>query len=165
MQLPVARMVDPEKLERLSALTVAYVKAQEEIILQQGMPLSPRQVQDAQLAGVQDTARVRILIVDRILAPENEELAEAAAQAQVITHASRAVTMGHGIIIRADRWQDRELILHQLVHVAQCERFGGPEKYVPQYLSDRSTCADFSLGSLEDEARNLARNICAQAEK
>ncbi len=60
-------MVDPEKLQRLSALTVAYVKAQEEMILKQGMPLSPRQVADAKLAGVQDTARVRILIVDRIL--------------------------------------------------------------------------------------------------
>ena len=157
-------MVDPEKLERLLGLTTAYVKEQEELILKQGIPLSPRQVADARLAGVQDTARVRILVVDRILAPENEELAEAARHAQIITTASRAVTMGHGIIIRADRWQDRELILHQLVHVAQCERSGGMENFVAQYLSDRSSCAEFTLGSLEDEARNLAREICAGEE-
>ncbi len=154
-------MVDPEKLARLVGFTTAYVKAQEEVILKQGMPLSSKQVADAKLAGVQDTARVRILLVDRILAPENEELAEAARQAQIITTASRAVTMGHGIMLRANAWPDRELILHQLVHVAQCERCGGLEPYVTQYLQDRGTCADFTLGSMEDEARNLARKICA----
>ncbi len=154
-------MVDPEKLERLVGFTSAYVKAQEELILKQGMPLSSRQVADAQLAGVRDTDGVRILVVDRILPPKNEELAEAARQAQIITSASRAVTTGHGIMLRADSWQDRELILHQLVHAAQCERCGDLETYVTQYLQDRGTCAEFTLGSLEDEARNLARKICS----
>ena len=55
----------------------------------------------------------------------------------------------------------RELLLHQLVHVAQCERSGGLESFVGEYLSDRRTSPDFSVGSLEDEARGLAREICA----
>jgi len=46
------------------------------------------------------------------------------------------------------------------VHVAQCERSGGLEAFVEQYLADRTTCADFTVGSLEDEARGLAREIC-----
>ncbi len=156
-------MIDPEKIERLVGFTTAYVKAQEKLILEQGLPLSLKQVEDAKLAGVRETDRVRILVVDRILPPENEELAEAARQAQIITTTSRAVTMGHGIMLRADSWQDRELILHQLVHVAQCERCGGLETYVTQYLQDRGTCAEFTLGSLEDEARNLARKICTSS--
>jgi len=157
-------MIDPEKLKRLLPLATEWAKAQEDLILQHGSPLAPRQVADAQRAGVQDTSRVRVLVVDRIPAPVDAELAEAARHAQIITEASRAVTIGHGIIIRADRWQDRELVLHQLVHVAQCERSGGLESFVEQYLSDRTTCADFSIGSLEDEARNLARKICATDE-
>ncbi len=104
---------------------------------------------------------MRVLPVDRMPLPGNLELAEAARRAQIITDASAAVTLGHGIMIRADRWRDRELMLHQLVHVAQCERCGGLEAFVEQYLTDRSTCADFTVGSLEDEARNLARQICA----
>lgn len=158
-------MVDPEKLERLSGVTIAYVQAQEELILQQGMPLSARQLEDAKLAGVREPDRVRILVVDRILPPENEELAEAARQAQIITTSSRAVTMGRGITLRADSWQDRELVLHQLVHVAQCERCGGLEPYVSRYLQDRGSCAEFTVGSLEDEARNLAREICSGNKK
>ena len=74
------------------------------------------------------------------------------------------MAIGHGIVIRADAWQSRELLLHQLVHIAQCERSGGLEAFVGEYLSDRRTCADFSLGSLEDEARGLARAICATDE-
>ena len=91
--------------------------------------------------------------------PDDKELADAARLAQIITDSSQAVAIGHGIIIRADSWQNRELLLHQLVHVAQCERSGGLETFVSEYLTDRRDSRDFSLGSLEDEARSLAREI------
>ena len=68
--------------------------------------------------------------------------------------------MGYGIMIRANCWQERELLVHQFVHVAQAERSGGLEAFVTQYLTDRATCAEFTVGSLEDEARKLAREIC-----
>jgi hypothetical protein len=157
-------MIDQEKFERLAPLAHQWVKMQEDLILKYGVPLAPGQLADAQRAGVQDSSRVRILVVDRIPLPDDEELAEAARLAQIITEASRGATMGHGIVIRADSWQNRELLLHLLVHVAQCERSGGLEAFIGEYLCDRRTCADFSLGSLEDEARGLARTICAADE-
>jgi hypothetical protein len=154
-------MPTKEKIEVLSPLAYRWAKSQEEFILKFGVPLARRQLADAQLAGVQDPARVRVLVVDRIPLPENQELAEAARRAQIITAASRVVTVGHGIIIRADSWRDRETLLHGLVHVAQCERSGGLESFVKAYIADRASCADFSVGSLEDEARQLAQRICA----
>jgi hypothetical protein len=157
-------MIDQEKFERLAPLAYPWAKAQEDFILKYGAPLAPAQVTDAQRGGVRDPSRVRVLVVDRIPLPEDEELAEAARRAQIITDASRAVAIGYGIIIRADCWQNRELLLHQLVHVAQCERSGGLERFVGEYLCDRSTCRDFSVGALEDEARGLAREICAADE-
>lgn len=160
-------MIDQEKFERLSPLAYQWAKTQEEIILQHGAPLTPAQIMDAQLVRVQDPARVRVLAVDRISLPEDEELAEAARRAQIMTDACRGIAFGHGIIIRADCWQNRELLLHQLIHVAQCERSGGLESFVGEYLTDRRSSADFSVGSLEDEARGLARQICGadEAEK
>lgn len=157
-------MIDQEKFDRLAPRAVQWAKTQEEFILKHGVPLAPAQITDAQRCGVHDTTRVRVLVVDRIPLPDDEELTEAARRAQIITEASRGVTIGHGIIIRADCWQDRELLLHQLVHVAQCERSGGLDTYLPEYLGDRRTCSDFSLGSFEDEARGLAREICAADE-
>jgi hypothetical protein len=154
-------MIDQEKFERLAPLAYQWAKQQEGYILKHGAALAPHQIADAQRAGVQDPARVRVLVVDRIPLPDDPELAEGARRAQIITDASRGVAVGHGIIIRADSWQNRELLLHQLVHVAQCERSGGLESFVGEYLCDRRSSRDFSVGALEDEARGLAREICA----
>jgi hypothetical protein len=154
-------MIDQEKFDRLAPLAYQWAKQQEAYVLKHGAPLAAPQIADARLAGVADPARVRVLVVDRIPLPDDPELAEAARRAQIITDASRGVAIGYGIIIRADSWQNRELLLHQLVHVAQCERSGGLEAFVAEYLGDRRSSPDFSVGSLEEEARGLAREICA----
>lgn len=154
-------MIDQKDFDRLAPLACKWAKAQENYILKHGAPLGREQVADAQRAGVEDIARVRVLVVDRIPLPEDKELADAARRAQIITDSSRAIAIGHGIIIRADSWQNRELLLHQLVHVAQCERSGDLETFVGEYLTDRRGSRDFSLGSLEDEARSRARELCA----
>jgi hypothetical protein len=154
-------MIEQKDFERLAPLACQWAKNQEAYILKHGVPLAPVQVADARRAGVEDTARVRVLVVDRIPLPEDKELADAARRAQIITDASKAVAIGYGIIIRADSWQNRELLLHQLVHVAQCEQSGGLESFVSEYLTDRRGCRDFTVGSLEDEARSRAREICA----
>ena len=154
-------VIDQQTFEDLLPLAYRWVKAQEEFILEHGAPLSPQHMADARLAGVQDCGSVRVLIVDRIPLPEDGALAEAARRAQISNADTRCVGFGHAIIIRADAWGDRELLLHTLVHIAQCERSGGLEPWIQQYLGDRQNCAEFSLGSFEEEARGLAREICA----
>jgi|SRR6266403_906960 len=154
-------MIDVKDFDRLASMAGEWAQSQEAYILKHGVPLAKDQVADARRVGVKDPGRVRVLVVDRIPLPGDKDLADAARRAQIITDASRAVGIGHGIIIRADSWQNRELLLHQLVHVAQCERSGGLEPFVSEYLLDRRSSRDFSLGSLEDEARSLARKICA----
>lgn len=154
-------MIDQETFDRLLPLACQWARVQEDAILGSGVPLDQWQVEDAQRAGVRNWARIRVLVVDRIPMPENELLADAAQRANIINSGCRGVAIGHGIIIRADRWGDRELLLHQLVHVAQCERSGGLTSFVEQYLSDRRNCPQFTVGSFEDEARQLAREICA----
>jgi hypothetical protein len=157
-------MIDQKDFERLAPLACQWAKSQEACILEHGAPLAAHQVADARRAGVEAIGRVRVLVVDRIPLPENKELADAARHAQIITDSSKAVAIGHGIVIRADSWQNRELLLHQLVHVAQCERSGGLEAFVSAYLLDRRSSRDFSLGSLEEEARSRAHEICAGAQ-
>ncbi|MEY2482822.1 MAG: hypothetical protein QOK24_1350 [Verrucomicrobiota bacterium] len=155
------QVIDQQTFEHLVPLACEWAKAQEELILARGSSLGSKAAADALRVGVQDPARVRVLVVDRIPMPVDEQLAEASRQTQIITDACRGVAIGHGIIIRADAWGDRELLVHQLVHVAQCERSGGLEPFVHEYLCDRRTCANFTVGSLENEARQTAREMCA----
>jgi len=154
-------VTDQKTFEYLSPLAYQWAKAQEEFVLTRGTSLGPAHIADARRVGVQDCDRVKVLVVDRIPLPDNKELAEAARRSQIITEASRGMAIGHGIIIRADCWGDRELLLHQLVHVAQCERSGSLEQWIRDYLLDRHTSPTFTVGSLEDEARRTAREICA----
>jgi hypothetical protein len=154
-------VIDQEKFEQLLPLAYEWAKSTEEFVLARGASLTLRDIADAIRVGVQDCSRVRVLVVDRIPMPDNKKLAEASRHTQIMTDASRGAAIGHGIIIRADCWGDRELLVHNLVHVAQCERSGGLEQWVHQYLSDRRGCAQFAVGSLEEEARGLAREICA----
>ena len=154
-------MVDQEKFEYLLPLAYQWAKTQEEFVLAHGNPLSARHSRDADLAGVQDRAPVKVLVVDRIPLPEDQELAEAARRIGIITEDTRCMGFGHALIVRGDAWNDRELILHNLVHIAQCERSGGLEQWVRDYLGDRTNCPNFTVGSLEEEARRIAREICA----
>lgn len=154
-------MIDQETFDQLLPLAYQWAKAQEEFALAHGAPLSPQHIADARRVGVRDCERIRVLVVERIPLPESGELAEAARRTHIITEGTRCVGLGYAIIIRGEAWGDRELLLHNLVHVAQCERSGGLEQWVRQYLLDRQTSASFTVGVLEEEARRVAREICA----
>ena len=153
-------VVDQETFEQLLPLAFQWARNIENFVLQHGSPLRRRQVADARQVGVKEISRVRVLAVDRMPLPEEPELAEAARRTQIITDFCRAIAIGHAVVVRANAWGDRELFLHQLVHVAQCERSGGLEQWVRQYLVDRINCPNFTIGALEQEARRIAREIC-----
>ena len=152
--------VDQKTFEQLLPRACDWARKQEEFVLARGNPLGPRHLADARLVGVQDCARVRVLVVDRIPLPDDPALAQVARRIGIITEETRCMGFGHALIIRVDDWNDRELILHNLVHIAQCERSGGLEQWVCQYLGDRTNCPNFTIGSLEEEARRIAREIC-----
>jgi len=153
-------VIDQKTFGQLLSLAVQWTKAQEEFALKHGNPLSGRHLADAKLAGVQHPARVRVLAVDRISLPEHPLLAEASKRNGIITEDARCMGFGSALIIRVDAWSDRELILHNLVHIAQCERAGGLAQWVREYLRDRTNCPKFTIGTLEEEARRFAREVC-----
>jgi hypothetical protein len=153
-------MIDQQTFEVLVPLAYEWAKKQEEFVLTYGIPLDQQQMADARLAGIKECERVRVLVVDRIPVPETGDLAQAARRSSILTEDSRCTGFGHAIIIRADVWGDRELLLHNLIHLAQCERSGGLQQWIRLYLADRNNCADFTVGPLEEEARHLARELC-----
>jgi hypothetical protein len=153
--------IDSNKFDELLPRAYEWAKQREAFVLAHGNPLGPTQAWDAHLAGVRDCARVRVLVVDRIPLPDDPALAEYSKRIGVITEETRCVGFGHALIVRGDAWNDRELIVHNLVHIAQCERSGGLEQWCRQYLGDRVNCTQFTIGELEQEARRIAREICS----
>lgn len=155
--------MDQQKtLETTLSLACEWANDHEQLILLHGAPLGSQHLADARLAGVKNPSRIRVLIVDRIPLPSNAQLAEVSREKQILTTASRGCAFGYGIIIRADSWGDRELLLHQLVHVAQYERTHDLEACIREYVSERSNSPKFTAGPLEEEARRIARQICTR---
>ena len=134
-------------------LPVACVWAarHESIILRRGTALPAAQADKARQIGVIHPDKVRLLAVD-VIPPTNRLLRTIGAKFGFASSQTIGMTLRYGIFIQADHWGDRRLLIHELAHVAQYERFGGFPKFLFQYLQE---CINpgYPLGELELEAK------------
>jgi hypothetical protein len=135
----------------LFPLAVEWGTEQQRLILEQGVPLVPEELNDAAVVGVHAINKVRLLRVRLIPRPEHPWLRAACDAINFLTETTRGLTLGHGILVREDCWRDRGLIAHELVHVAQYERLGGIEPFLRRYLSECLTIG-YQNSPLEQEA-------------
>ncbi len=84
-------MVDNETFEHLLLLAYQWAKTQENFVLEHGSRLSARHMADAEIAGVKDPGRVRVLVVDRIPPPTDPQLAEASRRIGIVTEDTRCM--------------------------------------------------------------------------
>jgi hypothetical protein len=140
-----------ERFGELLPLAASWAAAEEERILQDGLPLSPASLRDARALGVRLPERVRWQKVETIPRPVEEVLKLACDAIQFLGPETQGLTLGHGIFIRADRANDRDLVAHELVHVVQYERMGGIRPFLEQYLMECLTVG-YGESPLEQEA-------------
>ncbi len=152
-------MITPVEFQKLFPLACDWASWQEEKILAKGVPLSDDEQIDAYLAGVKEISKVRLLAVKQMPLPQMHQLALALDDLGMMTDKTIGMTFRHGIYIRQDHWNNRELIAHELVHTAQYERLGGFRGFLAQYLRECFTVG-YPNGTLEKEARKKAREIC-----
>lgn len=152
-------MFNPGQLIELIPKASVWAQQQEQEILKSGVPLTGSQLEDAKRASVQHPGRIKLLRVDQIPLPEDQELSSAAQAIGLTTPGTRGLTLQYGIFIRSDHWDDRNLVVHELVHTSQYERLGGIEEFLNQYLTQ---CVRFGYPNapLELEAKDTARSIC-----
>lgn len=149
----------PTLLDFALPLATSYAQEQEQIILRDGVPLTETQLADAQLAGVKDPKKVRLIKVPVIPIPTQPILAKANAYVGMIGPHSSTLNYGHAIMIREDRWTDRTAWVHELVHIAQTERLGGITEFLKAYLKECLTVGH-AESPLEREAVKRTKEIC-----
>ena len=138
-------------IRALLPLACAWAKRQESIILKTGVPLSPSLAVTAKQMGILHPERVRLRAV-RQVPPLNWLLRWLGKHLGVVSGQTIGMTLRYGIFVRDDHWGDRRLLIHELAHVAQYERFGGFRAFLKQYLHE---CINpgYPLGQLEQEAK------------
>ena len=134
-------------------LPVACVWAarHESSILRRGVALSAAQTEKARQVGVVHSEEVRLLALD-VIPPTNRLLRTIGAMLGFVSSQTIGMTLRYGIFIQTEYWGDRRLLVHELAHVAQYERFGGFRRFLFQYLQE---CINpgYPLGHLELEAK------------
>jgi hypothetical protein len=123
----------------------------ESTILRRGVALSAAQADEARQIGVVHPEKVRLLAVN-VIPPTNPLLRVIGETLGFVSSQAIGMTLRYGIFIQTDHWGDRRLLVHELAHVAQYERFGGFGRFLFQYLQE---CIDpgYPLGDLELEAK------------
>ena len=152
--------ITPQQFESLLPLAVAWAEEQERSILQSGIPLTEAQLADARQIGVYFSKRVRLFQVPQIPTPSHPALAAAAIVAGLISRSTAGMTLRYGIFIRADCWDQRLLVSHELVHVTQYERLGGFDAFLRPYLQECLT-RGYPNGPMEQEAITKSVRLCA----
>jgi hypothetical protein len=154
-------IITPQQLETLLPLACAWAVGQERAIVQSGVALSDSQLEDARRVGVAKPERVRLLRVAQIPVPTAPALAAAARVTNLINPLTHGLTFRYGIFIRADCWNQRPLVVHELVHTAQYEQLGGFEGFLRPYLLECITPPGYPYGAMEQQALATASKLCA----
>ncbi len=153
-------MITQKKFKVLLPIASEWAAEQEDIIIRYGAPLSPVQTADAVKIGVDHPEKVRLLKVTRIPVPVHRPLCTAADAIQLISPLTAGLTLRYGIFIRADCWNDRQLVCHELVHTSQYERLGGLQQFLERYLHECITIG-YPAAPMEQEAVTTTAKLCA----
>lgn len=138
-------------LPRLLPHAMAWVHAQEFMILGSGRALAGIETKLAVAVGVQHPDRVRIKVVRQIPAPADPELRAIASQAGLIGPHTGGITLGHGIYILEGHVSNR-LVSHELRHVHQYEAAGSIATFLQTYL-EQIAMVGYDRAPLELDAR------------
>jgi len=153
-------MITKADFEAALLLGCLWAQEQEALILRSGVALTDAQLLDAERVGVIHAQAVRLLQIDMIRPPNHPTLNALAVATGLISPATFGLTLRYGIFIRQDHWLNRRLVVHELVHTMQYERFGGIQPFLREYLAECLNPPGYPHGALETEAFRLARAVC-----
>ena len=142
------------KQDRLTPLALEWLNETETNLHKTGEPLSETDIVMAQAVGVQQPKRVRVVILTEFPAPENDDLLTEASKYGLGSEAEGGRTMGYVIMLKKKYANERWILAHELVHVAQQEQTGR-EAFIRRFIAERELMG-YRRAPLELEANKLA---------
>ena len=122
-----------EYVDRLMPEAEKFVNKNELIALNNGIPLTEKQLTIAEKVGIKSPDNIRVFYVDKLPSPKDPELSALAKKYNYSSPNMVAYTYGYGIWIKNAYKYDMKLLSHELIHVRQSEQRGKSEQ-TKQYL-------------------------------
>ena len=136
-----------------------WLRQQEAVLLQVGQPLTTAQLRDAQQVGVCYPERIRLVVSEEIPIPKGGVWAVGIYLYRLICPRSIGFALGYGIYIQSQYQNSRSVLVHELVHIAQHERFEDFGAFIKEYLSEVLEFG-YRHAPLEEEARLIEEALC-----
>jgi len=143
-------------LPTLLPLAVGWAETENRNILTHGKPLAFWQKAEARRMGVRKPAKVRILAEDVMPQPANSQLLAATQATGLLGPETVGLTLGYGILIVRSRIGRRQILRHELRHVAQYEAAGSVAGFLAEYL-DQIARHGYRDAPFEVDARRHAQ--------
>ncbi|WP_341677209.1 DUF4157 domain-containing protein [Niveibacterium sp. SC-1] len=126
-------------------------------VLASGRALTKEEIQLGLDLGVMLPEQVRVATRERFPMPRDPRIGALAAERGLVfgTPEELARTQGHGILLKPEVAQSREVLAHELVHVAQYEKARFIEDFLRRYLIELLTVG-YTAAPMEQEARALS---------
>ncbi|MBI1177817.1 hypothetical protein GC207_10305 [bacterium] len=151
--------ITPELFATVIPLAIKWAEDGQQFIFRMGRPLSVQEQNDARLAGVQHPEKIMVAAVPHVPRPDDGLLKHFNEIVKLVTPETTGLCLCHGIFIRIDCRDNRQLLVHECVHTSQYERLGGIGPFLRQYLAE---CGEYGYpeAPMEQEAIETARRIC-----
>src|SRR4051812_5117199 len=120
-------------LPNLLPLAIAWAEEQEAQALERGRALGPSGISLAETVGVNQAAKVRVVVTAMLPRPEHPSLREAAQVLGMLGPDTVGLTLGHAVFLIAGQEEDHRLLSHELRHVHQYERHGSIAQFLEIY--------------------------------
>ncbi len=136
-------------------LVVKWARRQEARILAEGRTLTVSEAAFASWLGVSNPGEIRVLEIEQIPMP-GKGLRWIARLTGYPHQPPAGMALGRGVFVKQKLAKHRELVAHELVHVAQYQRLGGLESFLKCYLME-CLMQGYEGAPLEIEAQEKAQ--------
>lgn len=153
--------ITPQQLEALLPRAGDWVAQMETDVLRDGVPLNEEELAFARQIGINFPEKIRLMKVSKMPQPSDPTLAWAANETGLLGPNIAGVTFRYAIFVRADFWRELRLVIHEMAHTQQYERFGGILPFLNQYISECLTVG-YHNSPLELEARAVEKRLTGQ---
>ncbi len=121
------------RLSYLIEKAVSWAEAESSKILREGQPLDERMIALAKSVGVANAENIRILEVEHLPMPDDEELRQASFATGLLGGRTDGLSLGYGIVLRHGHRTTR-LLTHEFRHVHQFEQAGSVAAFLNAYI-------------------------------
>ena len=127
---------DFNSISKLIPKVCDWIESHENYILDNGRELKQNEITTAQKIGIKNYHLIRVIETDQVPIPTDAVIRLIGHQIGLISPDTSGICFRYGIFIHKNANDKKEVLLHELIHTLQYERFGSIKSFIVQYLNE-----------------------------